>query len=68
MNSMEQILLKKLTVTQPIKFPTFYGTKMCIIIFTQPPQMVNILSHMNPAHNLTHTSPRSILNYLSIYT
>jgi hypothetical protein len=54
MNSMEQILLKNLTVTQPVKFPTFYGTKMCIIMFTQLPQMVNILSHMNPAHNFTY--------------
>jgi hypothetical protein len=68
MKSIEQILLQKLTVTQPVKFSTFYGTKICIDMFTQAPQLVNILSHMNPDYTFTSISPRSNSNYLSIYT
>lgn len=67
MNSMGQILLEKLTVTQSVKLPTFYGTKTCIIMFTTGPQLVNIVSHLNPAHTFTLTTTRSMLNYLSIY-
>jgi hypothetical protein len=67
MNSMGQILLEKLTVTQLVKFPSLYGTKTCIIMFTKGPQLVNVISHLNPAHNFTPTTPRSILNYLSVY-
>jgi len=36
MNSTEQILLQKLTVTQPVKFPTFYGTKCASHVHTSP--------------------------------
>jgi hypothetical protein len=42
--------------------------KMCIVMFTQAPQPVNILSHMNPDHTSKSTSPRYISNYLSIDT
>jgi hypothetical protein len=68
MNSLEQILLEMLTVTQPVKFPTYYGPKICIVLFTLAQLLVNILRHMNPDHTFTYTSPSSILNYLSIYT
>jgi len=68
MNSTEQILLEKLTVIQPAKFPTFYRTKLCIVMFIHAQQLVNIPSHMNPDHTFTSTSPRSTSNYLSIDT
>jgi len=68
MNSTEQILLQKLTVTQCVKFPTFYGTKICIIVFTKAQQLVNIHSHMNPDQTSTSTSPSSISNYRDFYT
>jgi hypothetical protein len=67
MNSTEQIPLEKLTVTQPVKFPTFYETKMCIVMFTQARLLVNILSHMNPDHTFTSTSSRSVSKYLAVY-
>ena len=67
-NSTEQILLEKLTVTKTVKFPTFYGTKMCIVMFFQAWLLVNILSHMNPVHTFISTSPRSISNYLALCT
>jgi len=34
-NHIEQILVEMLTVNQPVKFPACYGTKMCIVKFTQ---------------------------------
>jgi hypothetical protein len=30
------VLLEKLIVTQLVKFPTFYGTRMFITVFTRP--------------------------------
>jgi hypothetical protein len=68
MSSMQHILHENLTFTQPVKFPTFYRTGMCIIMFKQALQLVNIFSHMNPDQTFTPTSPRSISNYLSIYS
>jgi hypothetical protein len=67
MNSIEQSPLQNLTVTQPVKFPNFYGAKMCIVMFTQAQQLVNILSHMKPDQTFTSTSPKSISSYLALY-
>jgi hypothetical protein len=50
---MEQSLFEKLIVTQPVKkFPSLYGTKMFIMMFTQahhqsvPSQMITVHNHI----------------------
>jgi hypothetical protein len=49
-----------MTVNQPVKkFPTFFGTRRFMTVFTKARHWTVIMRHMNPIHTLIYYSFRN---------